>query len=277
MNASVAGARMPRLSEGCGTADTILVVEAHDEALAAARRIFERRVRSGRGAPSHRRPKLPGVARSHPGLSHRELGRALRRSLYPQRSGAARSCDPRDSPHPALTARSKWDLTCVVTDPAKLVEVVAHLVTNAIKFTQEGEVRVRVTLQEASLSSGRQGPALVCAVQDTGPGIAPEQLDAIFEEFRQLNGSPARRHEGMGLGLSLCREMVSLLQGDLSVDTVLGKGTTFTVRVPVSGRSDQATDDAPRPEEHPAAFAGGAPRASDGLACSEPVQIRRTA
>jgi len=114
-----------------------------------------------------------------------------------------------------LTLRCEVDewVGHVVTDSEKLNQVLLHLVSNAVKFTEQGEVRLRVTRRLAELASGWRGPVLECIVEDTGPGISAVQREIIFEEFRQLDGSTTRRHGGMGLGLSVCRGLVQLLRG----------------------------------------------------------------
>lgn len=125
------------------------------------------------------------------------------------------------------------DVDHIVTDGGKLVQILVHLVTNAVKFTEKGAVRVSVDRCRAVLSSGWRGTVLEWTVEDTGPGMSAEQLAVIFEEFRQLDGSMARRHQGMGLGLSVCRGLVQLLRGDIAVESTVGKGTVFIVRVPI--------------------------------------------
>ncbi|MDA0747426.1 MAG: HAMP domain-containing sensor histidine kinase, partial [bacterium] len=108
------------------------------------------------------------------------------------------------------------------TDPAKLRQVVINLLSNALKFTEAGEVSVRVTRAEE---------VLVLAVSDTGAGIPPEMLEAIFEEFRQVEGAN-REHKGTGLGLSITKKLVELLGGTVSVESEAWKGSIFTVKVP---------------------------------------------
>ena len=109
-----------------------------------------------------------------------------------------------------------------------------NLVSNAIKFTREGAVSVRV--REAS------GAAEV-SVTDTGQGIAEEFLPDLFEPFRQESSGNARRHEGSGLGLAITQRLVLAMDGSISVDSVPGEGTTFTVRLPLA--EPPATPEAP--------------------------------
>jgi signal transduction histidine kinase len=108
-------------------------------------------------------------------------------------------------------------------DPGKLHQILSNLLSNAVKFTPEGG---RVTLKAAC-----DGNDLVFTVSDTGVGIAPEEQDLIFEKFRQAANPRTREQGGTGLGLSIVRELAKLLQGDVSLHSELGRGSTFTVRV----------------------------------------------
>ena len=116
-------------------------------------------------------------------------------------------------------------------DPTKLKQILTNLLSNAVKFTPEGG---RVTL--AARAEGRD---LVIEVADTGIGIAPEDRERVFEKFRQAGiagvseGILTREHQGTGLGLSIVRELAKLLGGDVSLESELGRGSTFTVRVPL--------------------------------------------
>lgn len=110
-----------------------------------------------------------------------------------------------------------------ITDPQKLRLLVSALVSNAIKFTDKGEVR---------LSVARDEEWIALSVADTGIGIDPAQHEAIFERFRQLDGSLSRRREGMGLGLALVKDLAALLGGTIGVQSSLGAGSTFTLRLP---------------------------------------------
>jgi two-component system sensor histidine kinase BarA len=111
------------------------------------------------------------------------------------------------------------------TDPAKVQQIIYNLLSNAIKFTPEGG-RVR-------LSAARDGDEYVAiSVNDNGPGIAPENHGLIFEKFRQVQATETRDHQGSGLGLSISKELTNLLGGTISVDSQLGAGATFTVRLP---------------------------------------------
>ncbi len=117
----------------------------------------------------------------------------------------------------------------VETDQTKLAQIVRNLVSNAIKFTDDGEVRVRSEIV---------GERLRISVRDQGIGIAPEDQHKIFEEYGQIESSIQRRVKGTGLGLPLARRLAGILGGTLIVDSECGKGSTFTLDVPV--RHDEA-------------------------------------
>ena len=112
----------------------------------------------------------------------------------------------------------------IVADERKVKQILVNLLSNAVKFTPEGG-RVGVT---ASAADG----VITIAVSDTGIGIAPEDQDAVFEEFRQVGTSPGKQ-EGTGLGLTLCRKFVELHGGRIWVKSEVGAGSTFTFVVPV--------------------------------------------
>ncbi|MGH2680069.1 MAG: ATP-binding protein [Actinomycetota bacterium] len=129
------------------------------------------------------------------------------------------------------------DLIPLALDPVSLHEIVANLVDNALKYSTPG---APVTVDAAILEG-----ALVIRVSDEGAGIPPGDLPRIFERFTQIDQSSTRTHGGVGLGLHLVRELTRRFGGDVAVESVLGKGTTFTVTIPVP---DTAGQPAPRPE-----------------------------
>ncbi|HLZ48067.1 MAG TPA: HAMP domain-containing sensor histidine kinase, partial [Candidatus Limnocylindria bacterium] len=113
----------------------------------------------------------------------------------------------------------------VIADERKVKQVVVNLLANAVKFTPDGGT---VTLR-ADRDDGR----VRLAVKDTGIGIAPEDQQRIFEEFQQAGTQTEKSREGTGLGLTLSRRMVELHGGTISVDSAPGKGSTFTVALPL--------------------------------------------
>ncbi len=114
---------------------------------------------------------------------------------------------------------------CVVrSDRGKVMKILVNLLANAYKFTAEGEVRVSVECDRGLVR---------LRVNDTGIGIPPEAHQLVFQEFRQLDGSPTRRYSGSGLGLSLARHLARLLGGDLVLVSQPGKGSEFTTELPL--------------------------------------------
>jgi PAS domain S-box-containing protein len=117
------------------------------------------------------------------------------------------------------------DMQPIRTDRTKLKQVLLNLLSNAIKFTQDGTVSV-----SAAPLADRQGVKIVVA--DTGIGIKPEHLGAIFEDFRQLDQSHTREYGGTGLGLSITKKLLTLLGGEVIVESTYGSGTRFTIDLP---------------------------------------------
>jgi signal transduction histidine kinase/CheY-like chemotaxis protein len=118
-------------------------------------------------------------------------------------------------------------LTCVRGDPLRLRQVLANLVGNAVKFTDQGEVLVRVDRNKTA--DGRIAVEIV--VQDTGIGIDPGAQVGIFESFSQADGSTTRRYGGSGLGLAICRRLLTLMGGAIDVESTPGAGSRFTCRL----------------------------------------------
>jgi signal transduction histidine kinase len=114
----------------------------------------------------------------------------------------------------------------VRTDRVKLHRVISNLISNAIKFTETGGVTV-----SAAFGCDR---AVMIRVRDTGVGIAPQQLENIFKEFAQVPSPDRDRKSGWGLGLAICRRLVNLMGGRITVESELNKGSTFTVQLPPS-------------------------------------------
>ncbi len=154
-----------------------------------------------------------------------------------------------------LETEIEADLPEMFQDQAKVQQILNNLLSNAIKFTPEGG-RIVVSARRGN------GPFLVLEVSDTGVGIAEEDQVAIFEKFRQgksvLSGGDAmtREYSGTGLGLSIVKELCKLLGGEISLDSELGKGSTFTVRLPWTRAEvirhealPPATDDAAKPRK----------------------------
>jgi len=117
-------------------------------------------------------------------------------------------------------------------DGGRIRQVLTNIMGNAVKFTDGGEITVTV--------SGRvddEIAQLEINVKDSGIGIPPEKLDSIFDEFNQVDGTSTKRHEGTGLGLAISKQLVEKMNGDISVSSTVGEGSTFLIRLvlPVSG------------------------------------------
>ena len=126
----------------------------------------------------------------------------------------------------AINWQAPTDLPSIMSDRVKLRQVVINLIDNAIKFTDQGSVNI-------SFRALADEPFVEICVADTGIGIAEEFLPQIFEKFRQIDSTSTRHYSGTGLGLYLVNSFVGRLDGSVSVQSKLGHGTTFTVRIPV--------------------------------------------
>jgi signal transduction histidine kinase/CheY-like chemotaxis protein len=149
--------------------------------------------------------------------------------------------------HTALDVQIDLGLVaCVRTDPARLRQVLLNVVSNAVKFTENGRVTVSAGPYVRANGPGRW---IRIAVQDSGIGIAPAQRDRLFEPFKQAESSISRRFGGSGLGLALARRLARALGGDLVLeDSEPGRGSRFAITLPVSVVG--ASPDASVSEEH---------------------------
>src|SRR6185436_8169990 len=126
----------------------------------------------------------------------------------------------------ALVFEEPEDVPLLRTDEGKVSQILRNFLSNALKFTERGEIRVTARLAP-------DGASVVCAVADTGMGIAAEDHERIFEEFTQLDNPMQKRVRGTGLGLPLVRKLAALLGGRVSVESTLGVGSTFTATIPL--------------------------------------------
>jgi len=126
-----------------------------------------------------------------------------------------------------LTLRNLVDdaVPLITTDPEKCRHILQNLIGNAVKFTEQGVVEVSARLM---------GDEVQVTVRDTGIGIAADQLPHIFDEFRQADDSASRKFGGTGLGLAIARKYAAMLHGMITVDSTLGRGSTFTLWLPCS-------------------------------------------
>jgi len=132
--------------------------------------------------------------------------------------------------HIKLTFESTKNMPNVECDPDRLVQVFVNLIGNALKFTPE-RGSVTVAIAEASKNQ------VIVTVTDTGIGIKPEDFDRIFERFEQVKGADSGGIKGTGLGLALCRELLRLHHGKIEVESEFGKGSKFSVVLPLDRSS----------------------------------------
>jgi CheY-like chemotaxis protein len=146
----------------------------------------------------------------------------------------------------------------LVGDQVRVRQILANLIDNAVKFTEQGTIYLRITVDERS----RDSVLLRMVVTDTGVGIPPERQAVIFDSFAQADGSSTRHHGGLGLGLTICKQLADLMEGQIGFRSNAGSGTSFWVTLsfglsaqtekraaPVArrqvGSAGSASDDAP--------------------------------
>jgi PAS domain S-box-containing protein len=162
-------------------------------------------------------------------LNLRDLLRDLEASLGSMAAQKGLSLTMEVDPAVPLTLNS---------DRARLQQILNNLLTNALKFTEKGQVQLTASLLPAD-QDGRQ--MLQLQVRDSGIGIAKDQQERIFQAFQQIDGSISRHYGGTGLGLAITRQLVEVLGGQVMVNSELGQGATFTVLLPVVSDAPAAT------------------------------------
>jgi signal transduction histidine kinase/CheY-like chemotaxis protein/HAMP domain-containing protein len=140
-----------------------------------------------------------------------------------------------------LVVEAHEKLGTVTVDPMRLRQILLNLLSNACKFTSQGEVRLRVR----KVVDGRNW--IEFAVSDTGIGMTPEQQAKLFEEFTQADSSTARRYGGTGLGLAITRKLARMMGGDVTVESAPGKGSVFSVRLPAGSDAAASSTNGGRP------------------------------
>jgi PAS domain S-box-containing protein len=141
-----------------------------------------------------------------------------------------------DKKHLALITRFLIDDPIIASDRRRVEQVLLNLLSNAIKFTEQGAV---------TLTAESTPGTVRLTVSDTGIGIKPEDLDKLFQPFRQLDTGLTRQHEGTGLGLAICKRLVERLGGSISVASRWGQGSQFEVKLPVNLESHHEKDHSP--------------------------------
>ena len=127
----------------------------------------------------------------------------------------------------------------IPTDPQRLQQILNNLLSNAFKFTESGRIAFSAELATSgwsadNISLNRAHGVIALSVADTGIGIPAQKHHSVFEAFAQGDGTTSRKYGGTGLGLSICRELTSLLGGEIKLQSEVGKGSTFTVYLPTS-------------------------------------------
>ena len=131
--------------------------------------------------------------------------------------------DPRDNTSNVLTCLNPFYPLLENLNGVSTVVVMKNLIGNALKFTEKGSVDVRA----------RQGEdGVEFSISDTGPGIAPDLRETIFESYRRVGGGERQDGEGIGLGLYIVRQLLNMLGGKISLESEMGRGSTFRVRIP---------------------------------------------
>jgi signal transduction histidine kinase/BarA-like signal transduction histidine kinase len=136
---------------------------------------------------------------------------------FAQHKGLAVSCSP--------VPRDAW----YFSDPQRLSQILSNLLMNAVRYTAQGNISFQVGISSHSETEDR----LTFTVEDTGTGIPENKLAAIFEPFTQIDQSRTRPHDGLGMGLAIVQGLVTSLGGAIAVESTLGQGTCFSVRIPV--------------------------------------------
>ena len=126
-----------------------------------------------------------------------------------------------------LIVEAQENLGSLTVDPMRLRQILLNLLSNACKFTKEGEVKLRAQQGRPMDATGSS-----LSVSDTGIGMTPEQQAKLFEEFTQADATTAQRFGGTGLGLAIARKLARMMGGDVTVTSEPGKGSVFTVRLP---------------------------------------------
>ena len=144
-----------------------------------------------------------------------------------------------------LTVRAEDQPIRMRTDQARFRQSLMNLVANACRFTRDGEVRVELARETAG---GEPEPDdwVVVSVRDTGIGISPEQQRGLFQAFTQADASTTRKYGGTGLGLAISRKMCRLMGGDIAVESELGKGSNFIMRIPARMPAPEPETNTPR-------------------------------
>ena len=213
-------------------------------------------------------------------LTKAEAGRL---EIYPEDIEVSDLAESLTALYRPLAARRGLDLRVTVdpaaptgcrTDPTRLSQILKNLLNNALKFTEYGGVRLSIRPAAEPLG---EAPAIDFVVEDTGIGISAEVLPALFAAFTQGDGSIARRFGGSGLGLSICRKLAELLGARISVSSEVGRGSTFTLRLPVQPCVRAAAEAEAEPESELVPSAPSVRQETDAAAAAAPRGVHLSA
>jgi PAS domain S-box-containing protein len=155
---------------------------------------------------------------------------------------------PADRRHNTLIAEIDPGVGVLHTDPARLLQVLQHLLVNACKFTQHGQIILRVHRVPCTTAEVADAACVVFQIADTGIGMAPEQVEQVFGRFEQADDSSTRQYQGLGVGLAITQQLCRYLGATIAVSSTPGHGSVFTLRLPAvppahaqAGTTDTAT------------------------------------
>jgi CheY-like chemotaxis protein/two-component sensor histidine kinase len=158
----------------------------------------------------------------------------------------------------AITVRASSGAIAMRADSMRVRQIILNLLSNACKFTRNGEIKVELAREECDGGGGDGRDRVSIAIADSGIGMTPEQLGRLFQDFTQADRSTARTYGGTGLGLAISRRLCDLMGGTIDVASAPGTGTTFTVRLPAPAEAPERRRIAQ--ETAAAVSAGAAPR-----------------
>ncbi|MBT2470667.1 HAMP domain-containing protein [Streptomyces sp. ISL-66] len=219
-------------------------------------------------------------------LSKVEAGKM---DIHPERVDLPQLLEYVDATFRPMTTQKSLDFTVttapgapddLLTDDARLRQILRNLLSNAVKFTERGGVELRIEPAAApDVPAGLPGPGPMLAfrVRDTGIGIPEQQLESVFGAFQQADGTTSRKYGGTGLGLSISREIARLLGGAVTAESTPGQGSTFTLYLPVSraGHEGAPRADAPATPSPEVASGTADPGRPDAPVLPERRQPRR--
>jgi len=140
------------------------------------------------------------------------------------------------NPEVTLIFDEPMNAPLIYSDEGKISQILRNLISNAIKYTEKGEIRVQATVQNGTIQF---------MVSDTGIGIPEDKINTIFQPYVQIENQLQQKHRGTGLGLSISKELAEMLQGNLTCTSTLGVGSTFILSLPMNYQSDMVADQMP--------------------------------